>query len=322
MASNQIPTSYDPLIELMEDAADGAAAHGGAVGLKQNTAPDIRADLEALTGRPAGPGGVPPAVPGLKSLLNAAKTHKSSMTAALRTASSNGRALAMTCIGSLKPVLGQQWNAAWNAAGFTDGSLAVPANPRVKFQQLRAYYLANPAREVANINGIACTAAACEAAAQAISTAQSASNQSNTDAGAAQAGLEAGLAAARRRLTGLRQELTQRIADDDERWYAFGFDKPSDPSTPEVPENLTATAGAAGSGTLFLHCDNARRGESYRFVVTNAAGGAKLAEKLSDEPEAVFPGLPANATVNLTVSAKNGAGESQPSAAIAAVVPA
>ena len=321
MASNEIPKSYDPLIELMEDAADGAATHGLAVGLKQNTEADIRRDLEALIGKPAGPGSVPPAVPGLRSLLNAAKASKTAQTAALRTASSNGRALAMTCIGTLKPVLGTAWNSAWNAVGFSAGSLAVPANPMVKLQQLRAYYLALPGREVPNVNGLACTAAACEAAAQAISAAQSASNQSNTDAGTAQANLAAGLATARRRMTGLREELTQLLPDTDERWYALGFDKPGDPNTPEAPENLTATAGAPGSGTLFLHCDTARRAESYRFVITPAAGGAPVAEKLVGEPEAVFPGLPAGAHVSITVSAKNGAGESPPGAPVAAVVP-
>ena len=227
----------------------------------------------------------------------------------------------MTCIGTLKPVLGTTWNSAWSAVGFIAGSLAVPANPMVKLQQLRAYYLANPGREVPNVNGLACTAAACEAAAQAISAAQSASNQSNTDAGAAQANLEAGLAAGRRRMTGLREELTQLMADNDERWYAFGFDKPGDPNTPETPENLTATAGAAGSGTLFCHCDTARRAESYRFVITPAAGGAEVAEKLAGEPEAVFTGLPAGARVNLTVTARNATGESHASAPLAAVVP-
>ena len=298
MASNEIPKSYDPLIELMEDAADGAATHGLAVGLKQNTEADIRRDLEALIGKPAGPGGVPPAVPGLRSLLNAAKASKTAQTAALRTASSNGRALAMTCIGTLKPVLGTAWNSAWNAVGFSAGSLAVPANPMVKLQQLRAYYLALPGREVPNVNGLACTAA-----------------------GTAQANLAAGLATARRRMTGLREELTQLLPDTDERWYALGFDKPGDPNTPEAPENLTATAGAPGSGTLFLHCDTARRAESYRFVITPAAGGAPVAEKLVGEPEAVFPGLPAGAHVSITVSAKNGAGESPPGAPVAAVVP-
>ncbi len=321
MASNEIPKPYEPLIQLMEDAADGANVHGAAINLAQNTEAKIRIDLEALTGKPAGPGGVPPAVPGLKALLNAAKTNKSDKTAALRTVASNGRALAMTAIGSLKPALGTTWNSQWNAAGFVGGSLAVPANPMVQLQQLRAYYIANPAKEVANINGIACTAVNCETVWQAISTAQSDSNQSNTDAGTAQTNLENGIAAGRRRMTGLREELSQLIEDDDERWYAFGFDKPSDPSTPEVPENVTAAPGAAGSGTLFINFDDARRATGYRVKVTNAAGGAQLASVLVEDSDATITGLPAGANVNITVTARNDAGESQPTAAIAAVVP-
>ena len=116
--SNQIPKAYEPLVQLLEDAADGAHTNGAAIGLKQNPEAVIRADLAALTGTPAGPGGVPPAVPGLKNLWNTAKGDKVAATAAYRSAQSNGRALAMTCIGTLKPVLGQQWNSAWNAAGF------------------------------------------------------------------------------------------------------------------------------------------------------------------------------------------------------------
>jgi len=56
-------------------------------------------------------------------------------------------------------------------------------------------------------------------------------------------------------------------------------------------------------------------------VVTNKAPGAKLAEKLSDEPEATFCWLPGKMNVDLTVSAKNGSGESQPSAPTSATVP-
>ena len=122
-------------------------------------------------------------------------------------------------------------------------------------------------------------------------------------------------------MTGLRDELTQLLDADDERWYAFVFDKPSDPSTPEVPENLTATPGAAGGVTLFLHCDTARRADGYRFRVKNAAG-TQIAEKLSNEPEAVITGLPAGADVTVTVTGRNTAGgESAASEATAAVVP-
>jgi hypothetical protein len=319
--SNQIPQAYDPLIQLLEDAADGALAHGVAIGLKQNTEAAIRTDLVALTGKPAGPGGVPPAVPGLKALWNTAKTNKSDRTADYRTAQSNGRALAMTCISTLKPVLGAQWNSAWNAAGFTGGSLAVPTNPMTLLQQVRAYYGTNPAKEVANVNGIACTAAACDAAAQAISAAETASNQSNTDAGTAQANFQNGVAAARKRASGLLAELGQLLDDNDPRWLAFGFETPGSPATPDVPENLTATPGAAGSHLLILHCDDARRADGYRFLVTNAAGGAKLSEQLTQDPEVSIGNLPPGATVNIVVSARNATGESQPSGIISAVVP-
>ena len=54
MANKQIPIPYDRLIELMEDAADGAATPGVAVGLKQNTELAIRPDLSSLIGQPAG----------------------------------------------------------------------------------------------------------------------------------------------------------------------------------------------------------------------------------------------------------------------------
>jgi len=133
--------------------------------------------------------------------------------------------------------------------------------------------------------------------------------------------LEAGIAAGRARAGGLRDELSQLIGDNDDRWYAFGFDKPSDPSTPGVPENLTATPGAAGSQTLFIHCDDARRATGYRFRVTPAAGGAKLAEQLTQDPEVVIANLPAGATVDITVSARSSTGDSQPTAPITAVVP-
>jgi hypothetical protein len=317
----QIPESYDPLVQLLEDAADGANKYGAAIGLKQNTEAAIRTDLTALIGMPAGPNNVPPAVPGLKSLWNTAKANKTAMTAALRTAESNGRALAMTCIGALKPVLGQQWNSAWNAAGFTGGSIAVPTHPQTLLLQLRGYYGTNPAREVKDVNGIACTGAACQAASDAIVAAQKASNQSNTDAGNAQSALQAGMDNGRARASGLMAELGQLLDDNDPRWLAFGFDLPGQTATPDVPQNLTVTPGAASSQTLFVHCDDARRANGYRFTVTNAADNSEVAEQLTQDAEATFDSLPAGAKVNVVVTARNATGESQPCAPIAAVVP-
>ena len=151
MASNEIPRSYDPVVELLEDAADGAQAHGAAIGLKQNDEAALRAALGALIGTPAGPGNVPPATPGAKAAWNTAKAAKTAANAAARSARSNGRLLAQTCVGVLKPRLGTAWNSAWQTAGFTNGSLAVPDNPMVLLQQIGAYFTANPTHEVPNI---------------------------------------------------------------------------------------------------------------------------------------------------------------------------
>lgn len=319
--SNQIPKAYEPLVQLLEDAADGAHANGAAIGLKQNTEADIRTDLLALTGTPAGPGGVPPAVPGLNSLWNTAKANKVAATAAYRSAQSDGRALAMTCIGTLKPVLGNQWNSAWNAAGFIGGSLAVPTNPLPRLQQLRGYYEQNPKQEVANVNGVACTAAACETAAQAISTAESASNQSNTDAGTAQANFQAGLTNARYRASGLLAELTQLLDANDPRWLAFGFELPGNPSAPDVPANVVVAPGVAGSHALFIHWDDARRADGYRVVVSDAVTGNEVTEQLTQDAEVSIGNLPVGAKVNVVVSARNATGESQPTDPVTAVVP-
>src|ERR1700686_2435160 len=272
MADNSIPKPYDPLVQLLEDAADGAHTHGAAIGLKQNDEPALRAELTALVGTPAGPGNVPPAVPGLKDKWNIARAGKIDGTFGFNVAKRQGRALAAACIGVLKLYLGNQWNSQWSVAGFTGGSLAMPDNPLTLLQQIAAYFAANPSHEAPTLTPtVAVTAAACTAAAEAISTAASASNQSNTDVGNAKSALAAGIEAARTRPGGLREELAQLISDDDERWHAFGFDKPSDPDTPEVPEHVVVTPGAPGSHIAFIDWDDARRGDSYRVTVTNTA---------------------------------------------------
>jgi hypothetical protein len=319
--SNRIPQPFAPLVQLLANNAAGAATHGATINLKQNTEAAIRLDLTALTGTPAGPDNVPPAVPGLKSLWNSAKTAKITSSAGFRTAQSNGRALAMACIGTLKLVLGNQWNSAWNEAGFTGGSLGVSGNPLVMLQQLGAYYEANPTREVADVNGIACTAVACNAAATAVSAAESASNNANTKAGTAQANLRAGLTNGRNRGSGLLTELTQLLDASDPRWLAFGFDMPGHPAGPDVPANVTVTPGGPGSHILFIHWSDARRADGYRATVTDPATGTVLAEQLTQDAEVAIANLTGGATVNITVSARNATGESQPSAPVTAIVP-
>jgi hypothetical protein len=327
MASNKITRTYNPLVQLGEDAADGAATHGAAIGMAQHTEPKIRAVLETVVGKPAGPGGTPPAVPGLKGLLNAALANKVQKTALRNSARSNGRALAGNVVTVLKPRLGKEWSADWKAVGFTTGNLSIPDNPLTILQQSAAYFVQHPTHEVLDlipgiVPPIAVTAASCNAAAQAITNATSQSNQSNTDVAAARQNLDAGLSALRKRLSGLLNELGDLLDDNDPRWYAFGFERPSDPETGNVPENVVVAPGAAGSGRIFVDWDDARRAEKYRATVTNTANPrVVLATKIVEESEATFDGLPAGASVLVNVTTLNDAGESQSSGPASGIVP-
>jgi hypothetical protein len=224
----------------------------------------------------------------------------------------------MACVGVLKPRLGNKWNSAWQSAGFTDGSIGTRAKPLPLLQQMRAYFLANPTHQVSTHQPYPITAVACEAGAQAISDAQSLRNQSKTDRATAKRNFKNGLKAARRRYSGLRQELSCLLSDDDTRWYAFGFNKPSDPHTPDVPQNLVVLAGVAGSGTLAVRWEKTPSARGYRVRVLDLAGTV-LAEKLCEDNETIIPNLPPG--VSVTVSARNRTRESQPAPALTSVVP-
>lgn len=128
---------------------------------------------------------------------------------------------------------------------------------------------------------------------------------------------------ARTRLSGLRDELGQLIDDDDERWYAFGFSKPSDPDTPEVPENIVITPGAPGSHLLFVDWDDSLRATSYRVIVTNTATPpVDLKNMIVNESEATISDLAAGTAIKLTVASRNTkGGESAASPPVSATVP-
>lgn len=317
----RISRTYEPVVHGLTDAAGGADAYGLALNLQHNTGPMLHDALETLVGKAAGPNNNPPPVPGLMTLWGNAKAHKTAKTAALRSKCSDGRALAKAVINSLKPVLGDTWNSKWNEAGFIHPSLAIPDNPSTLLLGCRAYYGANPTREVSNMNGVELTAAACQAAADAIAKADTESKESNTAAGEAQKNLQAGIARGHKLLSGLQAELGQLIAKDDPRWLAFGFDEPGHTGTPEVPKNLTATPGMANSHSVFAHCDDSRRADSYRFTLYNAADDSEVASQLLHEPQATFENLTAGMNLKVVVSAFNSTGESQKSAPVTVTVP-
>jgi hypothetical protein len=183
------------------------------------------------------------------------------------------------------------------------------------------YYQCQP--RTADIQGVACTAAACDTAVKAITAAETASNQGDTDAGTAYANFLAGIAAGRARLTGLRTELEQLIEDDDVRWYAFGFQRPCDIPTPKPPTNLAATAGAAGSHTLMVSWNIPRRADNCRVIVTLKSDGSEVTDQIAsdDQLTLTLPTVSSGTVVVLTATARNVTGESPESDPVEIAVP-
>ena len=323
MADNSSPRSYGNLIEQLEEAADGAHAYEQIIGLAHNTEVNIRMDLDALIGKPAGPGGVPAAVPGLKSLWNTARASRVTANHNFAEACLAARIYTRVCIHSLAPVLGESWNNRWVTAGFNLGSLSILTNPLVFLQQLRAYYADNPTHETPDLQGVACTATACEASAQTLTDAETACNTAESAASTAYTNFKNGISAGRARLSGLREELTQLIDDDDDRWYSFGFDKPSDPTSPDVPGTLTVTAGTPGTAVLSPAWLPGARATSYRVTAVLKSDGTEVADIIVKECQFTFAlnTVAAGTLVDVSITSRNAGGESAPCNVVEIAVP-
>lgn len=312
MASNEIPDNVDALVSLAAAAVEGARTTGAAVGLAQNTESKIRADLNAFVGDPSGI----PAVEGARNWYNAAKAAKTAATALRQSVDNTARAYCARAVGVLKNHLGTQWNAAWNAAGFTAGSLAIPDDCFSLLSEIRACLLAHPEYENAPLNF---TVGDTMARMDEITAARAASNASVQALGEAKAAAATARRTLHRRLTGLRAELAQLLGPDDARWYAFGFDRPADGWAPGPVEHLILTPGAPGS--LFADWDDARRATRYR--VTKKVGDAAPEAAHADvvESECTLQGLPSGALVTITITAVNDAGDGPLAATATLTVP-
>ena len=153
------------------------------------------------------------------------------------------------------------------------------------------------------------TAARGEALLAALTAARKAVKDANTASGTAFAARDAALNGLRRRLIGLRDELSQLLPDDEPLWYAFGFNRPADPNTAGQPMQLVLTPGAPGSGIAIADWDGARRATSYRPRV-QVAGEAKPREyPLVQDTQCALTDLPIGKLLTVTVTAHNDAGD-------------
>jgi hypothetical protein len=312
MNTNEIPRVLSRLLSFAGRAKTAVEALAIALGILQNTAARIGAEIVDLTG----PVGAPPTPPtGKIGILNDAREQSTVAQTALRAVIVAGRLLVMQSIDVLRPILGRQWNSRWTAAGFSAGSLAVSRDPYGMLIDLREYFRRNSAKEAP---AVGVTAAALDAQVVAIDAAR---REVDRTGAAKKAALEArnkAQSVLQKRLSSLRYELGSLLADDDARWYEFGFRRPIDSHIPDTVEDLTVLPGQPGE--LVVRWEQASLAENY--AVTKQVVGVDLqpvfVKRVSDT-ETILRDLPSGATVKVTVVSHNSTGDSLPVEAAAIV---
>lgn len=305
---NLIPNSNPRLFAICEDAADGARQHGTQIGLKQNTAEAIGADL--LAARSA------------ETDFSKSKAEKEKLGTALRIADSNGRAFIKAASAYFSQVLSENWSAEWEPTGFPNQSTAIPDTQEERFtllESLKTYFADNASMEIST-GRLILTAARAGALHEALSSARAAVNNGNSESGRRKMARDAAVDALKTRLRGLIGELGQLLPDDSPLWEAFGLNAPGADATPESPEALVVTPGLPGQ----FHADwgDSRGATRYRVwvLIVGMDENFRAVATVSDS-DATITGLPTGKTVKVRVTAANDAGESAPSAEVEAQIP-
>ena len=307
MASNPTPNPLGELIASGEDLCDGLTQHAATIGIKQNTYADTRADLDALIGA--------------KDAVAAADGAQPATYTTLRTADSNGKGFIARSIKVLSITLGDAWSDAWLATGLPDNTVGIPRTQDGRFAALgglKAYFAANPAMENASPN-VNVTAAIAVALYKAISDARTAVGNALTLSAAKHKLLGTAKDAFRTRYRSTITELEQLLPADDAKWYDFGLSRPADPAQPGQPANVHATP--LGAGRVLIQIDGARRANSFNYYRQITGKDAKPVKVLNTQgTQYTLEGLTVGATVEITVTGVNDAGEGQPSAPVSVVV--
>lgn len=305
MSSNPTPDRYDEFVASCEDMADGLSQHEATIGIEQNTFAKFRADLDALLAAQA---------PFL-----AAETAQGTAYTALRSADSNGKGFIAKSIKLLAITLGTRWSDAWIATGLPDQSVSTPGSQDKRFTALaglKAYFTANPTKESAALN---ITAAAATTLHTAISNARQAAGNALTFTKGKLIPRDNALRAMRRRFRATIDEIENLLPIDDPRWYDFGLNRPADPAQPGTPADVTGTA--LGSQRALVQYSGARRANSfniYRQIVGADTTPVKVTN--TEGTQYTLENLPVGATVKITVTGVNEAGEGPASDPVQVVV--
>jgi len=140
----------------------------------------------------------------------------------------NGSKLISKIKNVLKPELGPDWNQRWTEPGFLEGSITTPKNlaERIKLLRRLGVFLAGHPQFEVEKHGI--TAVNAEDLFTSLTAIGEALSKHETTESQLSSARKTAKAALQKRLRGLRGELSQVLADDDQRWGHFGYTSPAE----------------------------------------------------------------------------------------------
>ena len=292
---NRIPRGLPDLIGAANVARSAADDHGATIPLTVNTAENLGLEADALTTARDNHEA------GLVALVNA-RNALLTVVVAVRLFLTLGRDIAKTRFGS-------KHSEAYRVLGFS-GSLIVPENVEkliAMLQSYKAYYTANPLFEVTGQNQ---TAANAQALLTQLIAARANVNQKEADTRALRVARDAAATTLRKRISGLIAELKMRMSGLDARWLSFGFNQPGASAIPAVPEHVIATL--INNNSVTLKWNRAARADYYRvWKKVNGVDQELITVGSPNDVDFLLDGLPANATIELAITAVNNGGESQ-----------
>ena len=216
---------------------------------------------------------------------------------------------------------GPRWSTAWAQSGFTNHSTAIPRKLEDRIAlagRLVAFFTVNPTAEVPSMQ---VTAAHGQALQTAVLTNQAAlMNQVRAQETLSRGWTEA-FTALSDKMWSLIKLLQATLDDDDPRWLAFGLPMPSTPSTPGMPEDVTAQLDAAGA--ILVQCGPVPLATRYRcrLRLVGVESGYRLVAS-GPVPMLAVTGVLPGQTAELIVQAVNGSLQGVASEPILFLVPA
>ena len=300
-----MPKDRDGFVSVAGQCATAVTDLADDLEVKLNDPTAVTTDLYDYVGEP----GTDPATAGKRGQLDQKRKALIAAHTTRRNAIQAGRDYNARALDHLKGYLGRTWNPNWTAVGFSGGSLALPYDPKPLLLKFRAYFILNPAHELASNHVTAAEANALALAIEAAVLAEGAATQARDLATKAR---DESFKRLHDRIVGLRKELEQLMQPDDMRWRTFGFARPIDRRIPKVVTGLTVRPGTV-AGEIIVQWNPAIGAENYRVLRQVQTVEDKPVEAgLFSDRTVIINGLPSGKTVIVSVTARNPAGETLP----------